>query len=313
LRAICSARTIAVVVHWSLTNDGAASVSLPRWQVPSAELEENVFDISRDGVAVRYYGKLAKRAEPTADDLVAIAPGETIEADVELSRFYRMASAGAYTIEHADRHLPVYAAGEPQVFELRSAPVAALRTEQNANADVPTPWDSVLPPGYRSCSTSRRTSLSTALNSAQTYAVNAASYLNGGTAGPRYTTWFGANNSSRYSTVRSHFTSIRNAIQNRTITFDCSCTESGTYAYVYPDSPYVVYLCGAFWSAPNTGTDSRAGTIIHEISHFNVVAGTNDWAYGKSSARSLASSNPSRAVDNADNHEYFAENSPAQN
>ena len=65
------------------------------------------------------------------------------------------------------------------------------------------------------------------------------------------------------------------------MTFDCSCTESGTYAYVYPDSPYQVYLCGAFWSAPNTGTDSRAGTIIHELSHFTVVAGTNDWAYGK--------------------------------
>src|SRR5688572_7720843 len=64
----------SVVVHWSLTNEGATMVSLPRWQVPSAELEENLFDITRDGVRVRYYGKLAKRAEPSAEDLVAIAP-----------------------------------------------------------------------------------------------------------------------------------------------------------------------------------------------------------------------------------------------
>jgi peptidyl-Lys metalloendopeptidase len=44
-----------------------------------------------------------------------------------------------------------------------------------------------------------------------------------------------------------------------------------------------------------------------------VVAGTNDWTYGQSSCKSLARSNPSHAIDNADSHEYFAENSPAQN
>ena len=26
-----------------------------------------------------------------------------------------------------------------------------------------------------------------------------------------------------------------------------------------------VYLCGAFWSAPTTGTDSKGGTLIHEV------------------------------------------------
>jgi peptidyl-Lys metalloendopeptidase len=47
------------------------------------------------------------------------------------------------------------------------------------------------------------------------------------------------------------------------------------------------------------------------MTHFNVVAGTDDWAYGQSAAASLATSNPARAVDNADSHEYFAENTPA--
>ena len=139
------------------------------------------------------------------------------------------------------------------------------------------------------------------------------SYLATGAAGPRYTSWFGAYTSSRYATVKSHFANINSTIASKTMTFDCTCTDSGTYAYVYPDSPYVVYFCGAFWAAPNTGTDSRAGTIIHETSHFNVVAGTNDWAYGKTACKNLASSNPTRAVDNADCHEYFAENTPAQN
>jgi len=49
------------------------------------------------------------------------------------------------------------------------------------------------------------------------------------------------------------------------------------------------------------------------MSHFNVVAGTDDHVYGQSGAASLAISNPSLAVDNADSHEYFAENTPALN
>ena len=34
---------------------------------------------------------------------------------------------------------------------------------------------------------------------------------------------------------------------------------------------------------------------------------------GQSAAKSLALTDPARALDNADNHEYFAENTPSQN
>ena len=95
------------------------------------------------------------------------------------------------------------------------------------------------------------------------------------------------------------------------VNFNCTCTDSA-YAYVYSNQPYTIYLCNAFWNAPSTGTDSKAGTLIHEMSHFSVVAGTDDWAYGQSAARNLAIRSPKRAVDNADSHEYFAENTPAQ-
>lgn len=67
-----------------------------------------------------------------------------------------------------------------------------------------------------------------------------------------------------------------------------------------------------FWSTTATGTDSRAGTLVHEVSHWNVNGGTRDSVYGQSGAKNLASSNPARAVMNADNHEYFAENTPAE-
>ncbi|CAE7223212.1 unnamed protein product, partial [Rhizoctonia solani] len=150
-----------------------------------------------------------------------------------------------------------------------------------------------------------------------TYVANANTYLNGISSGTtRYTTWFGSYTAARLSTVRSHFTAI--GTDATSSTYDCTTCKStsgidydSTYAYVYSDEPGTIYLCGVFWSAPVTGTDSRAGTIVHENSHFEVNGGTSDWTYGQTNAKSLASSNPTRAIDNADNHEYFAENNPA--
>jgi len=60
-----------------------------------------------------------------------------------------------------------------------------------------------------------------------------------------------------------------------------------------------------------TGTDSWAGTLIHEMSYFDVVAGTDDFVYEQAGATALAISDPQKALNNADSHEYFAENTPA--
>lgn len=47
----------------------------------------------------------------------------------------------------------------------------------------------------------------------------------------------------------------------------------------------------------------EAETLLHETSHFAANGGTNDYAYGQSAAKSLATSDPARAVMNADLHE----------
>ena len=128
----------------------------------------------------------------------------------------------------------------------------------------------------------------------------------------RYTTWFGAPDSGRFNTVSNHYNSIRSAFQSAPIVVDCACDEP-YYAYVYANQPYRIYVCNAFWSAPATGTDSKAGTLVHEMSHFNVVAATDDHVYGQNGCKNLANSSPNLAVENADSHEYFAENTPFLN
>lgn len=84
--------------------------------------------------------------------------------------------------------------------------------------------------------------------------------------------------------------------------------EDSTYAYVYnEEEEHNIYLGGAFWGAKTGGRNSKAGTIIHELSHR--VHGTEDHVYGEADAKKLAKEDPALATTNADNYEFLAENS----
>ncbi|WP_223198513.1 M35 family metallo-endopeptidase [Solihabitans fulvus] len=54
-----------------------------------------------------------------------------------------------------------------------------------------------------------------------------------------------------------------------------------------------MFLRPIFRRAPLTGTDSKAGTLVHEQGHFTVNGGTGDYVYGQSGYRQLAKDNPS--------------------
>jgi len=170
-------------------------------------------------------------------------------------------------------------------------------------------------PSFVDCSSSQQGELNSALSAAESISLTAYNDLHNAPTdqrdqAERYTTWFGTYQSSRYATVENNFSKIHDAFANQTITFNCGCFDD-YYAYVYPNDPYNIYLCNVFWYAPMTGTDSKAGTLVHETSHFTVVAGTDDHVYGQSGCKALAVSSPDQAIDNADSHEYFAENNPA--
>ena len=96
----------------------------------------------------------------------------------------------------------------------------------------------------------------------------------------RYTRWFGQFTTTRHSFVKGHFYRMKNAMASKRFTFDCSCSKAGVFAYVYPTRPYQIWLCPVFWRVPNTGRDSKAGTLVHETSHFDIIGNTNDYVYG---------------------------------
>ncbi|MEG3788573.1 M35 family metallo-endopeptidase [Lysobacter sp. CCNWLW3] len=325
-----SADALQGAVEIAVTNTSRRTVRLPKWQLPTEVLDANLFEVSVDGVKLDYQGPMIKRGAPQAADFAILRPGETYRVVVDLASAYDLSQAGDYTVTYNaplqfastdDRKLLNQANGLP--MSARSAPLrlwldggAKLDASQRVSAAAKPvgPTQVVNGVNYVGCTSTRINTAGQAVTAARNYSENAKGYLNGGTVGARYTTWFGAYTSSRYSTARQHFVSIDAAMDQNSgqITINCGCTSSA-YAYVYPNRPYEIYVCRAFWNAPLTGTDSKAGTLIHEMSHFNAVAGTDDHVYGQTGAKNLAISNPTNALDNADNHEYFAENTPFQN
>jgi peptidyl-Lys metalloendopeptidase len=314
-------------LKFTMTNTSKQTVHVLKYQTPFFGVENNLFEVYRGDERVQYTGMYAKRTLPEADDYMTFGPGETKRIVVDLSDNYDMSVSGQYQVkfetvlQNADvgGRMMAKASGGMATLESSQINVWVDGTdtfmEPNTQAKRASAEETVFgvkaapAPVFEKCTTTQSQQVQTAFNSSKTYAANAKGYFP--SQGPRYTTWFGVYNSSRHTTASNHFTAIDSAYQTKGFTFNCGCKKR-YYAYVYSNDAYRIYLCSVFWQAPVTGTDSRAGTIVHETSHFTVVAGTDDWAYGQSAAKSLAISDPNKAVDNADSHEYFAENTPAQ-
>ena len=87
-----------------------------------------------------------------------------------------------------------------------------------------------------------------------------------------------------------------------------AASYGGTFAYVSPnDTEHRIFLGGDYHRALNTGTDSRVGVLIHEMSHFADVGGTLDHEYSQAKCIELARDEPAKALYNADSFEYFME------
>lgn len=320
-----------VTVKVSFKNRSNDNIDILRWYLPDGQgnLEEGIFKVSRDGVAVNYLGRHYKRQAATQSDYITLEPNQKLNFRVELSSDYDFSEAGAYQIEFEASNFELFGLSQPgkgnnsnrntkMKSEFSAEIFVSKVTSKKGKPCNPrkedcggggTPTEDISFTG--NCSNSEQNSIVSAVTAAKNMANNSVSYLNG-SVGNRYTTWFGAYSSSRWNKVAGNFDAIKDALDNEPKVFDCSCNQS-YFAYVYPNQPYKVYLCRAFWSASLTGTDSKGGTIIHEVSHFNAVAGTDDIVYGQSGAQNLADSDPNGATNNADSHEYFAENTPNLN
>ncbi|GLY04120.1 MULTISPECIES: M35 family metallo-endopeptidase [Actinoplanes] len=311
----------ALTVRVTVRNTSSSAVDVLSRDLPQARESTSVLAVTRDGVPVPYRGRLAKLGAPTAADYTRIPAGGSYAVTVDLAADYDLSRPGTFTVALASNQVRALnrATATPQDtlrVDAGRATVrtsAAIRSAGKAASVAPTVTEQVKVAAaavsitYRGCTTSEQTALATAVTNAATYSQKSTTWLTANpSGGGAYATWFGTYSASRFSRVTSAYSKITTELTTKALTLDCTSNED-YYAYVYPDEPYIIYLCNAFWTAPATGTDSKAGTLIHESSHFTVNGGTDDHAYGQTAAKALAISSPANAVDNADNYEYFAE------
>ncbi|KAF8682673.1 peptidyl-Lys metalloendopeptidase [Rhizoctonia solani] len=301
-------------------NTGTETLKLlkdPRGVLSTAKT--HTFNVANEKGSPEFTGLFVNSPETAikannAANFAVLEPGQSFEITHSLAGVYNFTSTGPgqFKIDASDVFQYVDAAGKLATIKASSE---SKRFGISGNLGLPKIQTRSLSKrvSYVGCSSTRQSQIASAVTAANNYVSGANTYLASVTSTaskPRYTTWFGTYNANRLSTVRSHFSLI--GTDASSTTYDCSTCTMNAYAYVYANQPGRVYLCSAFWNAPLTGTDSKAGTIVHEQSHFTVNGGTDDYVYGQSGAKSLAISNPAQAIMNADNHEYFVENTPAQ-
>jgi peptidyl-Lys metalloendopeptidase len=325
----------APLLTYTLSNSSHESLQVLRWQTPLAGIEHDMLVVTRDGRPVAYTGKLIKRAAPQPADYVVINPGESLSVTFDPSGSYDMTQEGEYTITYRTSLTDVKAGDEKAVviiareetesnrvaFFYEGLPQASGENSIKGVNCATKPCHPKCPPNpelcggdpggdpaieFVSCTSQQQGKALTAVANATN--ISAASYndLSDGSSSD-YQTWFGVYKARYFNTVTGNFSSIADAFATQTITINCTDAGLGYYAYVYPGDPYQIYVCYYFFHAPNMGRDSAAGTLVHEMSHFNVVAGTDDYVYGAANAMWLADTDPRKAIKNADNYEYFAE------
>jgi peptidyl-Lys metalloendopeptidase len=323
-------------LRFTLTNNSNESVNVLKWKTPVEGINDDMFYVKKQEEAAVYLGRIVKREAPKPEDYVTLDPNASISAEFDLTEVYDISKAGNYTVQYDSRILDI-ASGreEPKTLAKRFSETSEFSTQSvrsnivefnlledrdpKQSKGVGLEWSEILSTEaevstFRACSTDQQNLLEDALKDAERIAKQSQSELSSTAESNRpnarrYKEWFGTYTGQNYNKVKSNFDKIVDAIANETIIFNCDCNEDH-FAHVFPTRPYQIFLCNMFWDAPPTGTDSKAGTIVHELSHFNVVAGTDDNVYGQSLCRQLARDNPAEAIANADSHEYFAENTP---
>jgi len=321
-----------------LVNEGSRAVTLltrdtpfdAQRLAPPLSIEHRVAPGEGDASfhRVPWQGRQAKRMPPGPDELLVVSPGESVSARVELDQGWHIGNSGAYrvglvggwrTAMLPPSELVARSAQRRERLDLAfvsQPPPAPVDMTLLANA-VPAPMMLRLrTPEYLQCDAGQQGQILEAASVAERLVAQSVADLRALSAeqlqrSPRYRTWFGAYDAERVDNVISDLSAISETITGSQISFHCDCTEPGVYAYVFPARPYDVWLCPAFWNASLEGTDSRSGTVIHEVSHFRIVAATSDHVYTHARSQELASNDPDRAIDNADSFEYFVENTPA--
>ncbi|CAF1316130.1 unnamed protein product, partial [Rotaria sordida] len=83
-------KTEEVVMKVKYTNKRDQTISIYNWCLQENELDDNLFEVTCDGIPVEYTGPCVKRREPKDEDMTLLPPGKTRVFHARLSTAYDM-------------------------------------------------------------------------------------------------------------------------------------------------------------------------------------------------------------------------------
>ena len=343
-----SAPSPATVVV-TLVNTGDAPVNVFRWWTPFAapdgRLPQPVFNLTDEtGAPVPYMGRRVNAGPVRLSHFIQLAPGETLEREIDLTREYDFSNAGWYDISF-DLHLETS-------LDPKRAPLHELeRFVPNAQSVVstnrvrfllrkPIPWTRRPSdePALSTCDVEQSVDIESARIGAKADATRAERFLNtmiyvyeftGSDfvltfkPHPRYSRWFGTHDPAEpmpddpgwgdgdNAQVKRTIETTALRLVNGVISPTCGCGPGyeDTMAWVEDHTPYNIHFCKKFFDADAEGWDSRRSTVYHEMTHFHdhLLGGRSDYPFvtTQESAKNLAITKRSNAVRSALNYEYF--------
>ncbi len=302
-----------IVLDVTLRNTTDRPLALLDWSTPLAGMRSSMFNVERDGIRVNYEGYLVRRLPATAEDFRVLGAGESVTCHLDLATGYNTIYQGHYTVAletflHSGEGLAIeYPVAGPGVlisnrasFVVVDGPIApagrpAIRASGNAAA--------ASGPSFTNCTDAQIECIKKAIEQAQKDAKAAKQCLQDG-ATADMNKWFGGSSEECIAMILDCLCKIIDGLGSD-LEFDCAgpACQPGYIAYVNLSEPGKIYLCPAFFTLTVGGANSKADTLVHELSHLE--CGTDDFVYGCEDACWLAKNYPKYAKENADNFAYF--------
>lgn len=320
-----------------LTNTSDQDLSVLTWNTPLDDVVTDCLDVTVNGKKVEYDGPIIKRGAPTAKDYVLIKAGQSVETKFPVSDAYDTSKPGTYQVklktaipdvrpkqrrlaaalkahDFSPIQLPVedkttfkIEKGEGRRLTLGAAARSKEQAKKVSAKGIAAARKKKAKPGTlltaltAGGSATRKSKAKKAHADGYDLCVKA---LAGLAKNARYVEWFGAHTTVRFNKVKLNYTAVKTRMETIQFTYDLtgSGCGSGVFAYTYKGTS-TIWFCDQFWAASATGTDSKAGTVLHEHTHSD--ASTDDNVYGQASCRAMAINQPNKAIANADSHEYY--------
>jgi len=304
-------------------------ITFLKWNTPmDTPLYSSIFSVVNGitGESAQYIGRRGKRIIPenpaeAKEQFVTLQPGEKIVVDFDISKDYDLTSNETVTFNVTLETYVSFVMGTfeeisqllkivPDVLPLLS--VSPLNSQSIHINSLPLQEKKIQPlknlKGQITGCDQQKVDIFTkeTVALATKHTSQAASYLQTANCDAQFITWFGYYQSSaRWNTVKNHFVYAKYRFDTGNYNINCEPCKTGMLAYVYPvDVSHTIHFCD--YSFTQSKLD-QASTLIHEMTHFVDVGGTQDYVYGQAAAQQLARNNPNQASMCAENHNFFAE------